>query len=146
MIAAEKSPTAFRTIGEVSTDLGIPQHILRFWESKFPLLRPVKRSGNRRYYRPEDVALIQRIDQLLNHQGYTIAGVQRLLKQRDSVEQDPAEQQAAMPAAPAMPVKASGQSQSESGPSLSGDSRFDRAALKAIRDMLADALDRTRIA
>src|SRR3546814_14923240 len=80
--ATEKSPDAFRTIGEVSTELNIPQHILRFWEGKFPQLRPVKRSGNRRYYRREDVDLVRRIDQLLHEQGYTIAGVQKLLVQR----------------------------------------------------------------
>src|SRR3546814_14586959 len=77
--ATEKSPDAFRTIGEVSTELNIPQHILRFWEGKFPQLRPVKRSGNRRYYRRGDVDLVRRIDQLLNEQGSTIAGVQKLL-------------------------------------------------------------------
>lgn len=88
--AGRKAPAALRTIGEVSADLSIPQHILRFWESKFTQLRPVKRSGNRRYYRPEDIVLIQRIDLLLKQDGYTIAGVQRLLRQsRKSVDTDP---------------------------------------------------------
>jgi DNA-binding transcriptional MerR regulator len=75
----EKSATAFRTIGEVAAELGLPQHRLRYWESRFPDLRPVTRAGQRRYYRPEDVALVRRIHQLLSQQGYTVRGVQNLL-------------------------------------------------------------------
>jgi DNA-binding transcriptional MerR regulator len=75
-----KAPTAFRTISEVADDLQIPQHVLRFWESKFPQLKPLKRGGGRRYYRPEDIALLRRISDLLYTQGYTIKGVQRLLR------------------------------------------------------------------
>ena len=78
---ARKSPTAFRTISEVADDLQIPQHVLRFWESKFPQLKPLKRGGGRRYYRPEDIALLKRISDLLYTQGYTIKGVQRLLRE-----------------------------------------------------------------
>jgi DNA-binding transcriptional MerR regulator len=74
-----KAHGAFRTIGEVSAETGLAQHILRYWETRFPQLRPVTRAGNRRYYRPEDVALVRRIDTLLNQQGYTIRGVQQLL-------------------------------------------------------------------
>ncbi len=74
-----KSAHAFRTIGEVATETGLPQHILRYWETKFSQLRPLTRAGNRRYYRPEDVALVARINALLNEQGYTIRGVQKLL-------------------------------------------------------------------
>jgi DNA-binding transcriptional MerR regulator len=74
-----KSEGAFRTIGELSADLGVPQHILRYWETRFPQLRPLTRAGNRRYYRPEDVALARRIHQALNNDGFTIKGVQRLL-------------------------------------------------------------------
>lgn len=74
-----KADGAFRTIGEVSADTGLPQHILRYWETRFPQLRPVTRAGNRRYYRPADVALVHRIDTLLNRQGYTVRGVQQLL-------------------------------------------------------------------
>jgi DNA-binding transcriptional MerR regulator len=77
---ARKSPQAFRTISEVAEDLHIPQHVLRFWESKFPQLKPLKRGGGRRYYRPEDIALLRRIGDLLYVQGYTIKGVQRLLR------------------------------------------------------------------
>jgi DNA-binding transcriptional MerR regulator len=75
-----KAATAFRTISEVADDLQIPQHVLRFWETKFPQLKPLKRGGGRRYYRPEDIALLRRIADLLYIQGYTIKGVQRLLR------------------------------------------------------------------
>ena len=75
-----KAPTAFRTISEVADDLNIPQHVLRFWETKFPQLKPLKRGGGRRYYRPEDIALLRRVADLLYTQGYTIKGVQRLLR------------------------------------------------------------------
>jgi DNA-binding transcriptional MerR regulator len=78
---AQKAPTAFRTISEVAEDLQIPQHVLRFWETKFPQLKPLKRGGGRRYYRPEDIALLRRISDLLYTQGYTIKGVQRLLRE-----------------------------------------------------------------
>lgn len=74
-----KAIGAFRTIGEVSRETGLPQHILRYWETRFPQLRPVTRAGNRRYYRPDDIALVRRIDSLLNGKGYTVRGVQQLL-------------------------------------------------------------------
>ena len=74
-----KSPEAFRTISEVSSELGIPQHVLRFWESKFPQVRPLKRGGGRRYYRPEDIEIIRKIRSLLHDEGYTIRGVQKVL-------------------------------------------------------------------
>lgn len=77
--ASGKSDQAFRTIGELAKDLGVPQHILRYWETRFPQLRPLQRAGNRRYYRPADVILAQRIHRLLNQEGYTIRGVQQLL-------------------------------------------------------------------
>jgi DNA-binding transcriptional MerR regulator len=76
-----KSPTAFRTIAEVATELSLPPHVLRFWESKFSQIKPLKRRGGRRYYRPEDVALLRRIRSLLYTEGYTIKGVQRLLRE-----------------------------------------------------------------
>ncbi|CAM3152896.1 HTH merR-type domain-containing protein [Sphingomonas antarctica] len=74
-----KTPGALRTIGEVSAELGVAQHILRYWESRFPQLKPLTRAGNRRYYRPEDLVLLKRIDQALNRDGYTVKGVQQLL-------------------------------------------------------------------
>ncbi|MBU6507833.1 MAG: MerR family transcriptional regulator [Alphaproteobacteria bacterium] len=76
-----KSADAFRTISEVATELEVPQHVLRFWESKFPQVRPLKRAGGRRYYRPDDVTLLRRIRQCLYEQGYTIKGVQKLLRE-----------------------------------------------------------------
>ena len=76
-----KSATAYRTISEVSDELDIPQHVLRFWETKFNQVRPLKRGGGRRYYRPEDVGLLRRIQKLLYQDGYTIKGVQRLLRE-----------------------------------------------------------------
>ena len=78
----EKSPDAFRTISEVSDDLDLPQHVLRFWEQRFPQIRPLKRAGGRRYYRPTDIVLLRAIRQLLYDEGYTIKGVQRLLKEQ----------------------------------------------------------------
>jgi DNA-binding transcriptional MerR regulator len=77
----KKAPNAFRTISEVADELHIPQHVLRFWETKFPLVKPLKRGGGRRYYRPDDIALLRRISDLLYIQGYTIKGVQRLLRE-----------------------------------------------------------------
>jgi DNA-binding transcriptional MerR regulator len=76
-----KSPAAFRTIAEVAEELDLPAHVLRFWESKFPQVRPLKRRGGRRYYRPEDVDLLRRIRRLLYSDGYTIKGVQKLLRE-----------------------------------------------------------------
>ncbi len=79
--ASQKSPDAFRTISEVSADLDVPQHVLRFWEGKFAQIRPLKRGGGRRYYRPEDVELLRGIQHLLYGDGYTIKGVQNLLRE-----------------------------------------------------------------
>jgi len=84
-----KSATAFRTISEVSTDLNVPQHVLRFWETRFPQIRPLKRGGGRRYYRPEDVELLRRIQALLYEERYTIKGVQRLLKEGRTADPTP---------------------------------------------------------
>ena len=78
-----KDAQAFRTIGEVSADLGIAQHILRYWETRFPQLKPLQRAGNRRYYRPADVELARTIHRLLNGEGYTVRGVQKLLRSKE---------------------------------------------------------------
>ena len=78
---SNKSPEAFRTISEVSKDLAIPQHVLRFWETKFIQIKPIKRGGGRRYYRPEDIELLKGIKYLLYHDGYTIRGVQKVIKE-----------------------------------------------------------------
>lgn len=126
----DKAEDAFRTIGELSAELGIQQHILRYWETRFPQLRPLQRAGNRRYYRPADAALVRRIHSLLNEQGYTIRGVQKLLGQKAA----PAEPEPA-PAAPAaiapQPVLVVSQSNLPSPA---------RAELLAIRDSLVQAL------
>jgi DNA-binding transcriptional MerR regulator len=126
MAALDKAAGAFRTIGEVSQDTGLPQHILRYWETRFAQLRPLQRAGKRRYYRPEDVALIRRIDDLLNQQGYTIRGVQKLLaaEARGGAA-------AVVEAPPATPVAAV---------PVSGSS-VDLNALRAIRSLLARALE-----
>lgn len=92
-----KAPSAFRTISEVADDLHIPQHVLRFWETKFPQVKPLKRGGGRRYYRPDDITLLRRVSALLYIQGYTIKGVQRLLREgggrlADDIPPPPAEE------------------------------------------------------
>ncbi|HEX7851948.1 MAG TPA: MerR family transcriptional regulator [Sphingomonas sp.] len=126
MAAPDKAAGAFRTIGEVSQDTGLPQHILRYWETRFAQLRPLQRAGNRRYYRPEDVALIRRIDDLLNQQGYTIRGVQKLLATETRGGGSMAA--GAPPAVPVAPVPVPG-------------SPMDLTALRAIRDLLVRALE-----
>src|ERR1700678_1710412 len=105
----KKAPNAFRTISEVADDLHIPQHVLRFWETKFPQVKPLKRGGGRRYYRPDGIALLRRISDLLYIQGYTIKGVQRLLRDgggglSDAIPPPSADEQAAAAAERAEPA------------------------------------------
>jgi DNA-binding transcriptional MerR regulator len=100
--ASDKDPEAFRTIGELSEELGVAQHILRYWETRFPQLRPLQRAGNRRYYRPADVALARRIHHLLSHEGYTVRGVQKLLREQPKAEAAPAAVEPATESSPAM--------------------------------------------
>lgn len=119
--SARKGDQAFRTIGELADELGVPQHILRYWETRFPQLRPLQRAGNRRYYRPADVGLAHRIHRLLNQDGYTIRGVQQLL---DSGGGEGAE------TAPPTPANRR--------------SDFPAEELRALRKSLADALERTK--
>ena len=102
---ADKAPGAFLTIGELSSELGVPQHILRYWETRFAKLRPLIRAGNRRYYRPDDVALVRRIHHLLHVEGYTVKGVQKLLSAKAD-SQTPAPVPTVAQAAPANPVSA----------------------------------------
>jgi DNA-binding transcriptional MerR regulator len=85
-IAGQKDPGALLTIGELSQQLGVAQHILRYWETRFPQLRPMQRAGNRRYYRPADVELAHRIHRLLNQEGYTVRGVQKLLRDKSAAD------------------------------------------------------------
>jgi DNA-binding transcriptional MerR regulator len=100
--APDKDPEAFRTIGELSEELGVAQHILRYWETKFPQLKPLQRAGNRRYYRPADVALARRIHHLLSNQGYTVRGVQKLLREQPNVQPPPLMREPATADEPAM--------------------------------------------
>lgn len=79
-----KHPEALRTIGEVTKALGIRQHVLRYWEEQFPALQPIKRSGGRRYYRPEDVALVAEIDRLVHREGYTLRGARKAIEERSA--------------------------------------------------------------
>jgi len=125
-----KSEHAFRTIGELASDLGVPQHILRYWETRFPQLKPLQRAGNRRYYRPDDVALARRIHKLLNQDGYTIRGVQQLLRSggtalAELAETPPAETPSPTAADSAKP--------------------FPAAALRTLRQALAEALEETNL-
>ena len=99
----KKAPNAFRTISEVADELHIPQHVLRFWETKFAQVKPLKRGGGRRYYRPDDIQLLRRISDLLYNQRYTIKGVQRLLREgggklSDNIPPPTAEERAAVEA------------------------------------------------
>lgn len=111
--AGKKAPGAFRTISEVSQELVVPQHVLRFWETKFSQVRPMKRGGGRRYYRPEDVRLLRGIRELLYEDGYTIKGVQKLLREGGvkilTDRADTAVAQAAMAPAPAAAPIADGE-------------------------------------
>src|SRR5690349_13084547 len=117
--AGDKSPGAFKTIGELSEELGVAQHILRYWETKFPQLRPLQRAGKRRYYRPGDVDLARRIHRLLNEQGYTMRGAQQALR----VPEDEASGASAPP------------------PAAAARSGVDVDRLLSIRDRLIAALD-----
>jgi DNA-binding transcriptional MerR regulator len=101
-----KAVSAFRTISEVSAELDVPQHVLRFWESKFTQLRPLKRGGGRRYYRPEDLALLRRIHGLLYREGYTIKGVQRVLRTPRGAAKEETAGETVKPESPRMSVEA----------------------------------------
>lgn len=127
-----KSDQAFRTIGELAEELGVPQHILRYWETRFPQLRPLQRAGNRRYYRPDDVALSKRIHRLLNEEGYTIRGVQQLLAKGDGAAGAPP---AAAPAA-ASPAAAT---------TADRPSHFPADELRALRRILTQALEESAV-
>jgi DNA-binding transcriptional MerR regulator len=130
MATGSKAPDAFRTIGELSADLGVAQHILRYWETKFPQLKPLQRAGNRRYYRADDVALARRIHRLLNEEGYTVRGVQKLLRDKDAPTEIPP---APRPAAPVEQHPALADTPAEQG-------GVDIFRLIALRDRLAAAL------
>jgi DNA-binding transcriptional MerR regulator len=124
---AEKAPGALLTIGELSQELGVAQHILRYWETKFPQLKPMQRAGNRRYYRPDDVDLAKRIHRLLYQEGYTVRGVQKLLRDKQAQAVDVAH--AAVEAAPPPP------------PAAESSGGVDVFRLIALRNRLADAIE-----
>jgi DNA-binding transcriptional MerR regulator len=121
----EKAPGAFKTIGELSAELGVAQHILRYWESKFPQLKPLQRAGNRRYYRPADVDLARTIHRLLNQEGYTVRGVQKVLRSKDG---------AGVISEPQLVV-------ASPAPVAASNGGLDVARLSALRDRLASALE-----
>lgn len=120
-----KAADAMRTIGEVANGLGIKQHILRYWEQQFPMLRPLKRSGGRRLYRPEDVALVVQIDQLINAQGYTLKGARQVVEGKGDT------------AAPEAPITA----KPVAAPEIDEIEAQALQQLKSIRRRLAAALD-----
>jgi DNA-binding transcriptional MerR regulator len=124
--AGHKEAGALLTIGELSQELGVAQHILRYWETRFPQLRPMQRAGNRRYYRPADVALARRIHRLLTQEGYTVRGVQKLLR-------DKSETVVPMPAAVAAAPEA---------PTEEQHGGVDVFRLIALRNRLAEAIER----
>lgn len=133
----EKSVDAFRTISEVADELDLPQHVLRFWETRFAQIRPLKRAGGRRYYRPADVVLLRNIRQLLYEDGYTIKGVQRLLKDKAWSKErgwrDPGDATEAIP----------GLDQPDDAPSRATDGSDDVPPTEAATD--ADASTKTHI-
>ena len=122
----DKAAGAFRTIGELSRETGLPQHILRYWETRFPQLRPMQRAGNRRYYRAADVDLARRIHRLLNQEGYTVRGVQKLLRDKEAQAVEVATAARETAASRDAPGQASG---------------VDVFRLISLRDRLADALE-----
>jgi DNA-binding transcriptional MerR regulator len=122
-VAGDKAPGALLTISELSSELGVAQHILRYWETRFPQLRPLQRAGNRRYYRPADVALVHRIHRLLTTEGYTVRGVQKMLRDRTD-DHIPAPSVALVP-----------------NPVTADATPLDLDRLRQVRDRLAEALD-----
>lgn len=134
----EKSDQAYKTISEVSTLLDLPQHVLRFWETKFRQVSPLKRGGGRRYYRPQDVDLLRRIKALLHMEGYTIKGVQRMLSQ-GGVKNLPDVGESRVSSAPQTPAEneGAGEAIAAEGPSL--DLSAIVAELEDIRDLLKNS-------
>ena len=129
--AGEKEPGALMTIGELSQELGVAQHILRYWETRFPQLKPMQRAGNRRYYRAADVDLARRIHRLLNQEGYTVRGVQKVLRDKSNVEP----QAAPIAAMPVSSVPAGPE------PDEAGGGGVDVFRLIALRNRLLAALE-----
>ncbi len=148
----DKADGAFLTIGELADQLGVAQHILRYWETRFPQLKPLQRSGNRRYYRPADVETARRINRLLNEQGYTVRGAQRVLEGKATEEPQPVVTAPVTP--PTQPGSVSGGRATQSELALGGGSSARRASemdssdlalliarLTVIRENLKEAID-----
>ena len=141
-----KSAAAFRTISEVASELDVAQHVLRFWESKFPQVRPLKRGGGRRYYRPEDVELLRQIRSLLYEEGYTIKGAQKLLKGQkrpggDDHDADGPQHELVLDDADAAPPPAAEAALPPLPPEVRSRLRRLREELAGLRAALADAAD-----
>lgn len=149
----DKADGAFLTIGELAQELGVAQHILRYWETRFPQLKPLQRSGNRRYYRPADVETARRINQLLNEQGFTVRGAQRVLDGKSEAEEVPPQPVAAPQPVPAL--ESSGPRPAQAELALDGNRQVRRVAgqfdgsdialliarLTVIRENLKEAID-----
>jgi DNA-binding transcriptional MerR regulator len=132
-----KDPSAFRTIGEVAQAFGVRQHVLRYWEEQFPMLRPLKRAGGRRYYRPEDVRLVSEISRLLYREGFTIRGARQALGVKPKLAEAPA---------PPEPLPAPDRPGEELGSEVATASDVGAEAgvrLRELREMLAEALRET---
>ncbi len=152
-----KSPDAFRTISEVAEDLDLPQHVLRFWETRFTQIKPLKRGGGRRYYRPEDVDLLKGIRLLLYGEGFTIKGVQRLLKEKGvrfvvAVGQTgnvetvaPADMDEEAPAAPAARARPAGKAAPEGAAAEEEGPLFASADRERLRGILGELVEARRI-
>ena len=128
--AGEKDPGALLTLGELSQELGVAQHILRYWETRFPQLKPMQRAGNRRYYRASDVDLARRIHRLLNQEGYTVRGVQKVLRDKGPAD-------ATVSPIAAMPVSSVPEGPEPDETTANGVDVF---RLISLRNRLADAL------
>jgi len=141
----EKSPEAYRTIREVADALDLPQHVLRFWETRFPQIRPLKRAGGRRYYRPDDIDRLRLIKRLLYEEGYTIKGVQKLFKEQgvQALSAAAPRNEPSTEAAPAAEPDAASQTAEE----MSGahSTRLADDELAALREALAGIRDAERI-
>ncbi len=137
----DKSPEAFRTISEVADEMDLPQHVLRFWETRFPQIKPLKRGGGRRYYRPDDVDLLRAVKQLLYGEGYTIKGVQKLLREQGaaSVARGLVGGETTKAAAAPVETPSAARSAAAAGPAAR---RGDVAALRAV---LADLREAERL-
>jgi DNA-binding transcriptional MerR regulator len=140
----EKGPEAYRTIREVADSMDLPQHVLRFWETRFPQIRPLKRAGGRRYYRPEDIERLRLIRRLLYDEGYTIKGVQKLFKEQGVQALSSAAQAHAGPSAE--PAGAAELAESAKGAGVSDPaSKLADDDLAALRAALAELIDAERI-